>query len=260
MNSPTVSGHRQLLGRTATEWLLSLPIFLLLVLTLVVGTGEFFHSQLLRMGESLFGDPSTGVQYFALREDPVKPACDPNIDIDAAVAREIAAQQVGTDPLDEMFAEPVNPDAIRSSITNAVALCREKYAAYQLSTEHVTPVVRVYRAFETSFYDLFHFGIDNRPLILLLMVLLASINTTLGEHHIALRPPQDTPGFPPLLGDDDRRQRAAHLLLHTPPHHPGKFRRAGRACGTQLPLDRHVRHPHRHQRPPDPVHAGTRRG
>ena len=52
------------LGRSPTEWLLSLPIFALLLLTLVIGTGEYFHGQLLRMGESMFGDQAAGVQYF----------------------------------------------------------------------------------------------------------------------------------------------------------------------------------------------------
>ena len=62
-----------LLNRSLSEWLSSLPVFLLLILTLVIGTGEMIHGQLLRMGEKLFGDPATGVQYFMLRADPAKP-------------------------------------------------------------------------------------------------------------------------------------------------------------------------------------------
>jgi len=75
------------LNRSAFEWFASLPIFCLLLLTLVIGTGEMFHGQLLRMGEKFFGDPKTGVQYFMLRADPTKPDCDPNADIEAEVQK-----------------------------------------------------------------------------------------------------------------------------------------------------------------------------
>jgi hypothetical protein len=44
------------LNRSWAEWISSLPVFLLLVLTLVIGTGEMIHGQLLRMGERMFGD------------------------------------------------------------------------------------------------------------------------------------------------------------------------------------------------------------
>jgi len=42
------------LNRSFAEWFLSLPVFTLLILTLVIGTGEMFHGQLLRMGEKNF--------------------------------------------------------------------------------------------------------------------------------------------------------------------------------------------------------------
>jgi hypothetical protein len=37
------------LNRTWSEWLSTLPVFLLLILTLVIGTGEMIHGQLLRL-------------------------------------------------------------------------------------------------------------------------------------------------------------------------------------------------------------------
>ncbi len=71
------------MNRSLSEWFSSLPVFALLLLTLVIGTGEMIHGQLLRMGERFFGDPATGVQYFMLRADPTKPDCDPNPDVEA---------------------------------------------------------------------------------------------------------------------------------------------------------------------------------
>lgn len=186
------------LGRSLTEWFLSLPIFALLLLTLVIGTGEYFHGQLLRMGENMFGDQKTGVQYFMMRADPEKPTCDPHPNIDAAVAAEMAGGGAGSggDAIDALFQDEVkDPEAIKASIVKAAELCQEKHKMYEAISSHITPTVKAYRALETSFFWLFHFGTENRPLLLLLMVLLASINTTLGEHHIALRPPKTRVDF-----------------------------------------------------------------
>jgi TRAP-type C4-dicarboxylate transport system permease large subunit len=184
------------LGRNTTEWLLSLPIFSLLLLTLVIGTGEYFHGQLLRMGESMFGNPQQGVQYFMLRADPAKPDCDPNPDIEAAITVEMTNSAGGGDAIDALFDdEPKNPEAVRASILKSVELCKEKMVMYDKISANLTPTVKAYRAVETSFFGIFRFGTENRPLILLLMVLIASIYTTVGEHHIALRPPKTRVDF-----------------------------------------------------------------
>ncbi|MES2917770.1 MAG: TRAP transporter large permease subunit [Pseudomonadota bacterium] len=179
------------LGRSPTEWLLTLPIFSLLLLTLIIGTGEYFHGQLLRTGENLFGDQKSGVQYFMMRVDPAKPDCDPNPDVEASIAAELTAGGAGGDAIDALFAdEPKDPNAIKASILKAAELCKERHTMYEQVTAHITPTVKAYRAVETSFFGIFKFGTENRPLLLLLMVFLASIYTTLGEHHIALRPPK----------------------------------------------------------------------
>jgi len=195
-SNPTGKAGPQFLGRTPTEWLLSLPVFSLLLLTLIIGTGEMFHGQLLRMGENLFGDTKSGVQYFMLRADPSTPDCNPNPDIDAAVAAQMSATPAGGDAIDALFADEVqDPEAIKASMQKAAVLCQEKMVMYKNITEHLTPTVKAYRAVETAFFGIFHFGMDNRSLVLLLMVLIASINTTLGEHHIALRPPKSRVDF-----------------------------------------------------------------
>lgn len=193
----TSSGKGPLfLGRTPSEWLLSLPVFSLLLLTLIIGTGEMFHGQLLRMGESVFGDPKAGVQYFMLRADPSAPDCNPNPDVDAAVNAELNKTAGGGDAIDALFADDVqDPAAVRSSIEKAAVLCQEKLTMYKSISEHLTPGVKAYRMVETAFFGIFHFGMENRSLVLLLMVLIASINTTLGEHHIALRPPKSRVDF-----------------------------------------------------------------
>lgn len=186
------------LNRSGLEWFSSLPVLCLLLLTLVIGTGEMFHGQLLRMGERMFGDPANNIQYFMLRADPTKPDCDPNMDVDAAVAAQAAAPAVvSDDPLDALFAsEPQDPAAIRDSMEKAKALCIEKNTMYEGIVKNITPKVKAFRAVETGFFGIFKFGTENRPLLLLVMFAIAAVTTTLGIHHIGLRPPRYKKDFP----------------------------------------------------------------
>lgn len=45
------------------EWFSTFVILLLLLLTLIIGTGEMIHGQLLRGGERLYGNEAVGMQY-----------------------------------------------------------------------------------------------------------------------------------------------------------------------------------------------------
>ncbi len=185
-----------ILNRSFSEWLSSLPVFLLLMLTLVIGTGEMIHGQLLRMGEKIFGDPSTGVQYFMLRADPAKPDCDPNADIEAELLKQTAVSSAPVSDIDSLFADDVvDPEAIRQSLITAKELCGEKVTAFTNLSKSITPELKAYRAMETAFFGLFHFGTENRSVILILMVAIAAVTTTLGLHHIALRPPSTKTDF-----------------------------------------------------------------
>ncbi|MBP7177892.1 MAG: TRAP transporter large permease subunit [Moraxellaceae bacterium] len=175
------------LNRSWAEWISSLPVFLLLVLTLVIGTGEMIHGQLLRMGERMFGDQESGIQYFMLRADPAAPSCNPNATAEAAAPASSAAM----DDIDALFAdEPVDMDAMHQSIEKANELCREKIGMYKKINDHLTTEVKTFRKIETTFFGIFKFGTENRSLLLLLMVAIAAVTTTLGLHHIALRPPK----------------------------------------------------------------------
>lgn len=168
------------------RWFSTLPVFLLLTLTLVIGTGEMLHGQLLRMGERLFGDPAAGVQYFMLRADPVAPTCDPNPNIDALLAKQPA--QAGSD-IDDLFdATEADPQAQRSALERAAQLCAQRHEMYTVVVAHMTPEVKLFRGLETSFFGIFRFGTDNRALLLLLLISIAGITTTLRNHHISLRP------------------------------------------------------------------------
>lgn len=167
--------------------LANLSIFLLLLLTLVIGTGEMIHGQLLRLGETLYGDPKTGVQYSFLRIDPQAPSCERNPNIEAQVQQQIAAS--ANDPDAQFFGAP-SPEEVRQSLVAAQQECEQKYQFFDNSKKYIDahPTLKVFRAIETSFFWLFQFGTENRGLILVLMVVIASISATLHRHHIGLRP------------------------------------------------------------------------
>lgn len=179
---------RRVFGRSLSEWFASLPVFGLLLLTLIVGTGEMLHGQLLRVGEAVFGDPQAQVQYFMLRAEPVKPSC--NIAPTAPPPGQAPAAAAAPDDIDALFDAPATQDplALQQAQQQAQAICREQQAMYERVLAHQTPWVIAYRTVETSFYQLFHLGADNRPLILLVIVAIAAISTTLGFHHLAIRP------------------------------------------------------------------------
>lgn len=181
-----------LFGRSPGEWLVGLPTITLLLLVLVIGTGEMLHGQLLRMGETMFGDKANGVQYFMLRADPEKPACNPNLNVDAEVARQVAEQKGGSgDVLDDLFeASAIDPVARRQAVLVSLEQCKARHELYQKAVNHLTPSVIAYRTLETSFFGLFRFGTENRPLILLLLLGVTIVATTLGYHHISLVAPR----------------------------------------------------------------------
>lgn len=191
------SAGKKWFGRTSAEWLSSLPIFSLLLLTLIIGTGEMVHGQLLRLGERMFGDPSNQVQYFLLRADPSAPTCDANPDIDALVGKQVAdAETAPQSDLDLLFGDvAIDPNEIRMSLEAARDQCRERFAVYERVSKAITPEVEVFREIETGFFGIFKFGTENRPLILLIMVAIAAISTTKQFHHISLRPPRTKKDF-----------------------------------------------------------------
>lgn len=199
MEHTNADGRMGPLNRTWMEWLTTLPVFLLLILTLLIGTGEMIHGQLLRMGESFFGDAPAGIQYSFLRGDPAKPTCDKDTDIETLVQREMAAPVVD-DGLGGLFAETKNPDSIRQSMLAAQGLCKEKYTFYDNVNKHITPAVRAYRAFETAFFYVFHFGTQYRSLILILMIAFAALATSINKHHLTLRPPQSVMDYRVYFG------------------------------------------------------------
>ncbi|MDQ9008392.1 TRAP transporter large permease subunit [Acinetobacter gerneri] len=170
------------------EWISTFVILILLLLTLVIGTGEMIHGQLLRIGERLYGDPPSGIQYSFLRAEPTKPTCDRHPNIDALVQEQM--KQNSGDEFADIFGKASESD-VRQSVLAAQQQCEEKYVFYDKAVKYMDdhPSIRPYRTFETTFFGVFKFGVDNKVLILILMVVFSAITASVKMHHIGLRPP-----------------------------------------------------------------------
>ena len=176
-------------SRIWTEWISTCSILALLLLTLVIGTGEMIHGQLLRIGESLYGDEKVGMQYSFLRAEPKKPSCERHPNIDALVQQQMQASS--HDEFADIFGTTSKED-VRQSVLAAQQQCEEQYSYYDKAQQYLNdhPTIRSYRTIETTFFGIFKFGTENRVLILLLMVVISCITASLKMHHISLRPPK----------------------------------------------------------------------
>jgi TRAP-type C4-dicarboxylate transport system permease large subunit len=178
------------MGRTPMEWMVSLPTIILLMLVLVISTGELIHGRLLAGGEALFGNAEKQVQYYALRADPEKPDCSLNVNIDQEVATRMAAQaKQPKDDLADLF-DDAGPTAeqLRHSLEGSLAECRLKHEFYERSLANITPAVIAYRSVETAFFSLYRFGAENRSMILLMLMGVVILAATLQYEHIGLVP------------------------------------------------------------------------
>ncbi|MBK0064161.1 MULTISPECIES: TRAP transporter large permease subunit [unclassified Acinetobacter] len=177
------------LGYIWNEWISTYVILIMLLLTLIIGTGEMIHGQMLRMGERLYGDPAVGMQYSFLRAEPQKPECERHPNIDAQVQQQMQANK--HDEFADFFGAASESD-VRASLLAAQQLCEEKHQFYDKAMKHIEshPSLRAYRTMETTFFGIFKFGTENRTIFLLVMVFFAAITASLKIHHIGLRSPK----------------------------------------------------------------------
>lgn len=170
-----------LANRSLGEWLVSLPTILILLTVIFLGTGEYIHSQLLKVGEAQWD------QYFILRGDIANPDCNADPDIDAEVNRIVGEAETSTADELDMFDEEVDPAAIRESVERSRDMCREKWSIAQQNQERVTDDVRVYRFIETGVAKLVTVVGHYKQMLLCLLILICATTTTLTRHHIGLR-------------------------------------------------------------------------
>ncbi|WP_417515478.1 TRAP transporter large permease subunit [Marinobacter sp.] len=168
--------------RSGLEWFSSLPVCLLLLSVVLFSTSSDIHNQMLRGGEQLWSG------YYKLRMDPVAPTCNPEQDIEAAVAQELARGPAEDDPMAALLGvQEKDPADVRLAIERSVADCKTAHHSYDSQREQLTPGVRAYRAVELFVADLIAFGLESQRYTLVLLVMLCAGTATLTRHHIAMR-------------------------------------------------------------------------
>ncbi|MGO1691791.1 MAG: TRAP transporter large permease subunit [Marinobacter sp.] len=168
--------------RSGLEWFSSLPVCLLLLSVVLFSTSSDIHNQMLRGGEQLWSG------YYKLRMDPVAPTCNPERNIEAAVAHELAQGPADDDPMAALLgAQEKDPADVRLAIERSVADCKASHQSYDNLQDKLTPGVKAYRAVELFIADLIAFGLGSQRYILVLLVMLCAVTATLTRHHIAMR-------------------------------------------------------------------------
>ena len=170
-------------GRSSTEWFSSLPACILLLLVVIFSTSSDIHNQILHVGEYYWPG------YYKLRVDPVKPTCDPNVNVEQKL-QERLAQSSEDDGLGlGLFdAAPVDENLVRTSIENARADCAAKLISFDEINKRITPAVKNFRSFELFVSQAIGIGLVSQKFILIILILLCAMTATFKRHHIAMRP------------------------------------------------------------------------
>ncbi len=181
-STETVSEPRGFLStlRVRTQRLLTFSILLLLLGTIVSGTSENIHAQMLKLGVYLWDD------YFILRGEQPVADCDPSPDIESRLG-ELAEEHAAENDDFDLFDSEFDREAARSSLISQLEVCKKKHANARIYSENFTESVELFRTIEHSFADISLFAIAQQKTTLILLLMLAAIVTTWKKQHIAFR-------------------------------------------------------------------------
>lgn len=170
--------------RSLREWISSLPVLAIMLLVMTLSINEKVYSQLLILGENLFGD------YYLLRGDIPKPECDPQQNVDVLLKAEVEKQkaQLANDEFGGLFGSDVDENAIRKSLEGQKQLCEQQHQMYEVNQAKVTDTVRTFRLVDYAMLGLSGWGRDHAQLILLALIFVCALTATFANHHISLRP------------------------------------------------------------------------
>ena len=160
----------------------TLPVLLLLILAVLMGSSEFVHARLLQLGEWLWED------YFILRGDIPTPSCDPQPNIEQRLDQLAAEAALDADPLGLFEVAAFDREAARHSLQQAAKLCVEQHATAAANQARVTPGVEVFRQLEAGVAVWILFTLEQQRIGLLLLLFVCAWLACRYRHHIAFRP------------------------------------------------------------------------
>jgi TRAP-type C4-dicarboxylate transport system permease large subunit len=155
-------------------------ILLLLLGTIVSGTSENIHSQMLKLGAYIWDD------YFVLRGERPITSCNPAPDIEARLSV-LEQEHIAENADFALLAEDFNRDAARGSLLSQVRVCQKKHDDAAIYDQNFTPAVEFFRSVEHVFADISLFAIAQQKATLISLLMLASIVATAKKSHISFR-------------------------------------------------------------------------
>lgn len=203
-----MTAHSETLSRTGSpsvaRWLASLPMLVILVLTLMASVGETLHSRLLEVGSATWPD------YFQLRviDHLGQPRCEQRPDLEQAVEAAVQARRAeqAADPFADVLGGQIDRDAIHASLQRQAEACRREWSEWQRLRALNTPAVTAFATMEAGLSQAVVLVTGNRRVLLGLMLLFCAAAATLRRQHISLRPVESQ--------QDDRIATIAQLVAN----------------------------------------------
>lgn len=198
--------HTDKPASSTRTWLSTVPVLLILLLSVAQGTSEIVQARMLALGEQVWPG------YAELRYDPPAPTCD--VDAIGAEDAEEAPRTADDALLDDLFDDdpsdaPANkpgdittdddllddlfgdePDAgpNETAIAAAKARCQGKHDRYAELQAKITPNLKIYRGIDTVLSAVTNFGRRGAKPSLILLIALCAATATALRAHISLRP------------------------------------------------------------------------
>jgi TRAP-type C4-dicarboxylate transport system permease large subunit len=160
--------------------LLSYSILALLCVTIVAGTSENMHSQMLKLGAYYWDD------YFILRGDQPIADCELNVDIDARL-HELALEHEAESADFDLFETEFDRDSAKNSLYNQLDICKKQHHDAGVYQKNTTIWVQAFKKVEHTLARVSLIAIDKQKLTLILLLALAAVATTWQRNHIAFR-------------------------------------------------------------------------
>lgn len=178
-NTPSKNGMSSKL-KLIVQKLLSYTILCLLFVTIVAGTSENMHAQMLKMGAYFWED------YFILRGEEPTADCEYEFDIEARLD-ELEQEHLAENEEFDLFATEFDRESARNSLASQIKLCEKQHIDAETYRSQMNVWVRTFKEIEHSFARVSLVAIENQKLTLILLLSLAAFVTTLKRNHIAFR-------------------------------------------------------------------------
>ena len=155
-------------------------ILCLLFVTIISGTSENMHAQMLKMGAYFWPD------YFVLRGE--EPVADCELDFNIKQRLDELEQEHALESEDfDLFETEFDRDSSRNSLMSQLRLCENQHKAAAVYKEQLTIWVKVFRSLEHTFASVSLYAIEHQKLTLILLLAFAAVVTTWKKSYIGFR-------------------------------------------------------------------------